>query len=275
MRDYVVMKICIFPVVLFLFFGLESAAFAAAEAALCDREAMGIAQEGSEVLGKKMIDAVKAGNEREVEFLIKEGVSVNTQDESGRTLLQVSVECNRSKGIIKALLTAGAQVNDLSSNGVPVLVCAMRAECRRDKERNARPHASKFAIYAIQLERCLSPGSAGREFSQEATPCSRLKDGGSEVVRMLILAGADIYLEFKNERGSVRTPLNYACDLGLGEKVLQATQDRMIYESRLNEISSVLADCFLLPEALGNLIKGYEVDDEFTFLEERQRYLKK
>ena len=104
------------------------------------------------------------------------------------------------------------------------------------------------------------------------TTVERNSKNVSSTMRMLIFAGAIVDLENKSKQ----TALSIAIKEGLQEEVLKAVTDREVYESRRNEVTFVLKECISLPTDLITLIKDYEeIDEEFAFLKERERNIKK
>ena len=226
----------------------------------------GAAVESKEALEERLIDAIRANNLSEVQrlldmgapaeeralhvanwstpldapaditrVLIAAGADVNAVNKRRKP---VFIDCigNHSADGVRAFISAGADVNICDRSGDPALLSAMHGACRNRRYGNAQWEANCLAI-----------------------------------ARVLILAGA--YEGFDSD---IQESFVYmAGELSKEEWLRKALADRELYVSRLNGLATVLNDFSPLLAELTDIVKDYEVDEEFAFVREREAELKK
>ena len=177
-----------------------------------------------------------------VRVLLNAGADVNMQDGEGDRVLQVA--CSRKNvEIVTLLLGAGADINIHGKENISALLSMF-------KEAQEYPGAPFYR--------------AEKAFA---------------IADMLIFAGVDIAI--KDAEGL--TVIDYVKSIknGRGEqydgagKIVQAVANRKLYKARVNGIGLILEVCTPLSYELVDIVKAYEVDEAFSFLQERERNLRK
>ena len=182
-----------------------------------------------------LMHAVYANRGDIVQLLLEAGAKINVKNVQGHTALLVACRCCKELnfGLMRLLLSAGADVNDRNENAgennQTALLCAM----------------DKIIWSSLNDD--------------------SVREKGSLVIRLLVLAGADVSVLTEEEK-----------EWGFEEVITQAVEDKALYDSRCDVVLSVLREDTPLPETIVDLVQEYEeVVEELVFLKERARNLKK
>lgn len=270
-------RLCSVIIKLWLFLGLDCISFAAWQASV--EQEMSASDnclsgtvcaplehtdeiESTAILGRCLIEAVKANNGAEVKRLLEKGAPVDTQE-----------SCYYENPYEPVLIVA----RSVSPEAVGVFWVGDMDMSINSYSYTALTHACN-AGNSVSIDIIRSLIVAGADLNvRRAGGLTALMDVMSKrayaaqehtaVARMLILAGADVDL-----RDSMYgyTALGLARYFGVEDIVSAPLQEKIAYESRCESIFCALKENgALVPAEVHNLIIGYEGEHEYDFVNER------
>lgn len=221
--------------------------------------------------------AVYNGNVDELRLLLntQELGDINTiemySEETGFSCLMQAVQ-NGHEEVVRMLLNAGADINAVDGNGSSGLLHVWTI-----KYHNTYPLDECKGVDMTKL--LIKAGASVNVVSLGGyTPLIRALVGKeADVARALILTGARVDVLSHDDAGFtlstgqkefMRETLKRAlADKRMRAVVEKALVDRDLYMCRIKEIKLMLESHTVFPEEIASLIQGYEVDDEYVFLE--------
>lgn len=279
-------RIFTFVVILFLLASVTRDFFAASDVMAIEKEATVIsvavgqdaaAVEREEVLRRLLFNAVGKSNALEVKRLLELGAPIDGRDRYGWTALMRAAQgfglIGSSKiDIVKMLIDAHADINSRANCGFTALMHAC-GDSKQDKVRLLLAAGADIDTQSRYGDTALIMASSYFCKAHHSTSIA-LEEQQNQAylahIRMLILAGANVALTKEG-----KTALDMMRKNGLEKEFLQAMEDKVLYESRYVKIFSLLTDHTLLPLVLVDLVTEYEVEEEYAFLLERERNIKK
>ena len=209
-----------------------------------------------------------------VKMLVEAGADVNATGFENHTAL---MSATHRADLVSLLLDAGADVNANSDVDGTTL---MRA-CGRG--RDMQPDIITLLLVAGADVNVHNPSMWGSGWTALMKAVYQKMAGvvhdpfavqkSSAVARLLVLAGADINAKTRDRYPKTASTLQIG--FGFENLFLQVLADKKLYESRVDGVSSALEACTSLSAEVADIVKDYEVEDEFAFLRERELNLKK
>lgn len=236
--------------------------------------------ESQEVLGKRLIEAFRAGDDKKINQLLEQGAPLHPWtlgcNPAGNTALYYAL-LSGNLDMARALLDAGADVNERNKDRDTGLIIAIKKN-RIDLARrllvigadvNARNQHAGTALKHVRMMDDLYRNMTSR---MKEYVYDKQMSGNASFLRMLILAGAhigDAGVKEDSAESTVVANTKKGHD-GWKHQVLSAVRDKRSYEARINMICDALETSTPLSGEIQDLVKDYEeVNDEFVFLQER------
>ena len=273
-------RVSVFAMILLL--GIVQESFTASAALAAETEAKIIsvvvgqdaaAVEREEILRRSLFNAVGKSDMSEVKRLLALGAPIDGRDRYGWTALMCAAQGPELVGsskidIVKMLIDARADINSRANCGSTALMKAC-FDSEQDKVKVLLAAGVDINTQNIFEDSALMAASlyAG---NTKTSGFEREYQAHLAQIRKLIFAGADVALV--QER---KTALDVAREKGFEKELLQMMEDKVVYESRCAEVFSLLTEYALLPIVLVDLIKEYEIEQEYAFLLERARNMQK